>query len=108
MSVLKILFNSLLIFTILAIIWIRFLYSFFLYLGETISIHGQIHDIGIALLTKGSVQVQWANNQVIDQAYVIKDSWYGFICMLASSRGEPFPKSVALEPTEGYILTRLI
>ena len=86
-----------------------FSYRFvFLYLGETISIHGQIHDIGIALLTKGSVQVQWANNQVIDQAYVIKDSWYGFICMLASSRGEPFPKSVALEPTEGYILTRLI
>ena len=64
------------------------------FLGEYISVNGQTYDIGIALITRGSVQVQWTNNQVHDQAYIIKDSWYGFICMLSSSRGEPFPKSI--------------
>ena len=49
-----------------------------------ISIYGQTHDIGIALITKGSVQVEWTNNEVHDQGYVIKDSWYGFICLLSS------------------------
>ena len=73
--------------------------------GESISIRGQTHDIGLALITKGSVRVQWSKQQTRDP-YVIKDTWYGFICMLASSRGEPFPKSVAQEPTEGYIISR--
>ena len=35
-----------------------------------------------------------------------KNPKYLSIFKFYSSRGEPFPKSTALEPTEGYILTR--
>jgi CRP-like cAMP-binding protein len=75
--------------------------------GEQITINGATSDIGLVLVTKGSVQVHWSDKDEGDPCYTVKNSWYGFISLLSTPMGTPFPKSVALEnDTEIGILTR--
>ena len=74
--------------------------------NEMVTINGFTHDIGLVLITKGSVQVLWADDQTCPK-YFVKNSWYGFVSLLSSPTGTPFPPSYASEDsTEGYIFTR--
>ena len=57
-------------------------------------------------MTKGSVQVLWTD-QKDSPKYFVKNSWYGFVSLLSSPTGTPFPPSYASEgAAEGFIFTR--
>ena len=75
--------------------------------NEMVTINGFTHDIGLVLITKGSVQVLWTDQSNSCPKYFVKNSWYGFVSLLSSPTGTPFPPSYASEDsTEGYIFTR--
>ncbi len=74
--------------------------------GEMLAINGLTHDIGLVLITSGSIEVNFTNRPD-ETKYVVTNSWYGFVSLLSSPTGTPFPKSCALtDQVEGYILKR--
>ena len=70
--------------------------------GEQININGYSHDIGLVMINKGTVHVYFTENK----KYVVKNSWFGFVSLLSSPTGTPFPPTRATNHVEGYILTR--
>ena len=75
--------------------------------GESVSINGYSHDIGLVIVTRGKLQVHFTEESK-ESIYFVKNSWYGFVSLLSSPTGTPFPRSYAVgdEPVHGFILTR--
>lgn len=75
--------------------------------GQNLSVNGFSHDIGLVVVTKGSLEIDFTPDKGQTEKYVVKNSWYGFVSLLSSPTGTPFPQSKAKEGNaEGYILTR--